>query len=179
MEASESSAAVAAQRVQAIVEAAEATAREIEENARSEAAALVAQAKGSVGDLVERAESMRRQMDEMTGAIAGLRAAVDAMAAEAAAAASTRANAANPEPVPADPEPEPEPALADPEPALADPAPVDPAPAVKAPEGARLIALNMALSGKPRDETARYLRENFKLDDEDTLLDEVYLKAGS
>jgi DivIVA domain-containing protein len=41
-------------------------------------------------------------------------------------------------------------------------------------EGARLIALNMALNGTPRDETERYLAENFDLDDRHTLLDEVY-----
>jgi len=41
-------------------------------------------------------------------------------------------------------------------------------------EGARLIALNMALNGAPRDETDRYLSENFQLDDRSTLLDEVY-----
>jgi DivIVA domain-containing protein len=41
-------------------------------------------------------------------------------------------------------------------------------------EGARLIALNMALNGTPRDETDRYLAENFDLDDRSTLLDEVY-----
>lgn len=41
-------------------------------------------------------------------------------------------------------------------------------------EGARLIALNMALNGTPRDETARYLSENFQLPDSDSLLDEVY-----
>jgi DivIVA domain-containing protein len=41
-------------------------------------------------------------------------------------------------------------------------------------EGARLIALNMALNGTPRDETDRYLAENFQLVDRDTLLDEVY-----
>ncbi|MFZ0041138.1 MAG: DivIVA domain-containing protein [Solirubrobacteraceae bacterium] len=41
-------------------------------------------------------------------------------------------------------------------------------------EGARLIALNMALNGTPREETARYLSENFKLDDANGLLDEVY-----
>ncbi len=41
-------------------------------------------------------------------------------------------------------------------------------------EGARLIALNMALNGTPREETARYLAENFKLADRDGLLDEVY-----
>ena len=41
-------------------------------------------------------------------------------------------------------------------------------------EGARLIALNMALNGTPREETAKYLSENFALRDRDELLDEVY-----
>jgi DivIVA domain-containing protein len=41
-------------------------------------------------------------------------------------------------------------------------------------EGARLIALNMALSGTPRDETERYLAANFQLEDRQALLDEVY-----
>jgi DivIVA domain-containing protein len=41
-------------------------------------------------------------------------------------------------------------------------------------EGARLIALNMALNGTPREETARYLSENFQLSDPAVLLDEVY-----
>jgi len=41
-------------------------------------------------------------------------------------------------------------------------------------EGARLVALNMALNGQSRDETDRYLSENFELSDRDALLDEVY-----
>ncbi|MHB1837798.1 MAG: DivIVA domain-containing protein [Solirubrobacteraceae bacterium] len=41
-------------------------------------------------------------------------------------------------------------------------------------EGARLIALNMALNGTPREETERYLAENFQLSDARGLLDEVY-----
>ena len=41
-------------------------------------------------------------------------------------------------------------------------------------EGARLIALNMALNGTPREETERYLAENFQLADPAGLLDEVY-----
>ena len=44
--------------------------------------------------------------------------------------------------------------------------------------GARLIALNMALSGTPREETARYLAEHFSLADPDALLDDVYDRAG-
>ncbi len=41
-------------------------------------------------------------------------------------------------------------------------------------EGARLIALNMALNGTPREETERYLNENFQLADARGLLEEVY-----
>ena len=49
---------------------------------------------------------------------------------------------------------------------------------IRGAEGARLIALNMALNGTPRDETARYLSQNFELDDQDSLLDEVYARVG-
>jgi DivIVA domain-containing protein len=81
-------------------------------------------------------------------------------------------------------EPEPEPVLEvvedEPEPAREE------APAssggggrsIRGAEGARLIALNMALNGTPRDETARYLAQNFELDDQDALLDEVYQRVG-
>ena len=41
-------------------------------------------------------------------------------------------------------------------------------------EGARLIALNMALNGTPREETDKYLSENFTLRNRAELLDEVY-----
>jgi DivIVA domain-containing protein len=41
-------------------------------------------------------------------------------------------------------------------------------------EGARLIALNMALNNVSREETDRYLAENFTLTDRAGLLDEVY-----
>jgi DivIVA domain-containing protein len=57
-------------------------------------------------------------------------------------------------------------------------APAEPAPHVRAnggdDDGARLIALNMALNGTPREETDRYLAENFRLTDRRGLLDEVY-----
>lgn len=41
-------------------------------------------------------------------------------------------------------------------------------------DGARLVALNMALNGDSREETERYLAENFDVPDRDRLLDEVY-----
>jgi DivIVA domain-containing protein len=43
--------------------------------------------------------------------------------------------------------------------------------------GARLIALNMALSGTPREETAAYLAEHYDLADPEALLDDVYSRA--
>ena len=74
--------------------------------------------------------------------------------------------------------------------AAASPAPPTPAAAAAPPaprsapsdggdvEGARLIALNMALNGQSRDETDKYLAENFDLADRDGLLDEVYASVG-
>jgi vacuolar-type H+-ATPase subunit E/Vma4 len=46
-------------------------------------------------------------------------------------------------------------------------------------EGARLIALNMALNGQSRAETDKYLAENFDLSDRGALLDEVYATVDS
>jgi hypothetical protein len=69
---------------------------------------------------------------------------------------------------------EPEPVAEEPEPAAKEPA----APAGEGHEGARLIALNMALNGSSREETAHYLSENFDLDDPESLLDEVYARVS-
>ncbi len=44
--------------------------------------------------------------------------------------------------------------------------------------GARLTALNMALGGTPREETARYLAEHYSLADPEALLDDVYDRAA-
>ncbi|HEY5193724.1 MAG TPA: DivIVA domain-containing protein [Solirubrobacteraceae bacterium] len=41
-------------------------------------------------------------------------------------------------------------------------------------DGARLVALNMALNGDSREDTGQYLRENFEVPDRERLLDEVY-----
>ena len=60
------------------------------------------------------------------------------------------------------------------------PAPVEDSPVEEPPrprkggEAPRLIALNMMLDGSPREEVARYLNENFDLEDPGELLDEVW-----
>ena len=50
---------------------------------------------------------------------------------------------------------------------------------IRGAEGARLIALNMALNGTPREETDQYLADHFELDDRGRLLDEVYASVES
>ena len=63
------------------------------------------------------------------------------------------------------------------------PAPVEDSPVEEPPrprkggEAPRLIALNMMLDGSSREEVARYLNENFDLEDPGELLDEVWSQA--
>ena len=171
-------AGAAGSRVEAIIAAAEASAREIEEKARADAGATLATLKG-------RAEELQREVDDFVARMADLKGAVDSMrAAVEIAPVETAAPAA---PVrPAEP--------AAPVETVVPEAPEPPVAVVeeaveqirkgggdkgRPSEGARLIALNMALSGTPREETARYLRENFNLDDQDELLDDVYARASS
>jgi hypothetical protein len=52
-----------------------------------------------------------------------------------------------------------------------------PAASARSNEGARLVALNMALNGAPREETDRYLQENFDLPDRVAVLDDVYARV--
>jgi DivIVA domain-containing protein len=55
------------------------------------------------------------------------------------------------------------------------PAAVNDAPPVNGDlDGARLVALNMALNGDSREDTGRYLEANFAVPDSERLLDEVY-----
>jgi DivIVA domain-containing protein len=88
-------------------------------------------------------------------------AAAAAPAAAAPAAAAASAAAAAPPPAAA-------PAAATPPAAGAEPA------AARDLDGARLIALNMALNGESRAETEQYLAANFQLSDRGKLIDEVY-----
>jgi hypothetical protein len=81
------------------------------------------------------------------------------------------AAAATPEPEP-EPVEEKEPTVEEKEPTVEEPSGSGDS------EGARLIALNMALNGTPREDTDRYLAEHFELDDREALLDEVYARVG-
>jgi hypothetical protein len=151
----QSAAAAAAEHVRAIVEAAE---RETE--------AQLAQLQRAADGLAARADDIEEQLERLTQ---GVRSAIHALREDL-----HELRAVSPAEVPAPVAP------AAPEPAAATPAARAAQPAVTPPgaEGARVIALNMALGGSSRDETASYLAENFELDDPDALLDEVYARVG-
>jgi hypothetical protein len=161
----QSPAAAAAEQVRAIFEAAE---RETEAQLRRVQEA--ADGLGARADEIERelerlAEGVREAIHELRADLKELRGG-DA-APEPVAKGATVAHAEPPEDV--------KPAAERSETAEAD-AVVGAAPPGN--EGARVIALNMALSGSTREETAAYLAENFELDDPDALLDDVYARAG-
>jgi hypothetical protein len=151
----QSAAAAAAEHVRAIVEAAE---RETE--------AQLAQLHRAADGLAARADDIEEQLERLAQ---GVRSAIHALREDL-----HELRAVSPAEVPAPGAP------AAPEPAAATPAARAAQPAVTPPgaEGARVIALNMALGGSSRDETASYLAENFELDDPDALLDEVYARVG-
>jgi hypothetical protein len=163
----------AAEQLRALVEAAE--------RIRADAERDAARAREAVARVGERADELDRRLDELA---AGVREAVTALKEEVAALRDAEA-APPPTEDPAtrlDPGADDEliaeaeaAAARKPQPEATEP---DPEPGPAAPEGARLLALKMALDGRPRAETASYLSENFELDDAEALLDEVYARAG-
>jgi DivIVA domain-containing protein len=166
--------AQAGEQVTAIVEAAERGAQEIREAAQVEAREHVAHVTAAADRLRERIEQMERDMTQLVidlreGA-ERLRGDLDALQGGTDALSQARGEAA---PVVAAPEPErsPEP---EPAPPAAAPGPKDGDSAA-----ARIVALDMALSGAPREDTDHYLAENYDLPDRAALLDEVYAAAGS
>jgi DivIVA domain-containing protein len=170
--------AQAGEQVKTIVEAAERGAQEIRDAAQTEAREHVAHVTAAADRLRERIEQMERDMtqlvidlregaDRLHGDLDELQAGTDEL--------STARGAA--------PAPEP-PAASEPEaPAAAPESTAPETPAPSAPKNgdsaaARIVALDMALSGTSREETDRYLAANYDLPDRAALLDEVYAAAG-
>lgn len=180
---------------------AEVEAREIRDEANAEAQATreqaTEQAREYVGAVSESTDTMLKRLDamesELGSLIESLRTGGNRLTAdlklletnltEVRGVVSPRPQFEPEESEPAAAESLPEPAVAESIPE-SDGAPTEPEAQVAAngelsaggddAEGARLIALNMALNGTPREETARYLNENFSLNDANGLLDEVY-----
>jgi DivIVA domain-containing protein len=157
----------ASEQVRAILEAAEAGAAELRAEAGREAGEHVARVQEAAGGMLSRLDELEGELD---GLLERLRASGERLN-EGMTKLQEQAAWLTPKPAAEEPaEPEPEVAAA-------------PAPEVAASNGdeagARLIALNMALSGTPRDETAAYLAEHYALTDADALLDDVYKRAGT
>ena len=175
------------EQVRLILEAAERGAADLREDAGRQAKAHVARVEEAAEAMLARLEALQGELGtlldglrasgaRLTEELAALQAQVgdlDTLPAGDGAPEPEDFAAAEPEPEPDQPEPdEPEPEEPEPEPA-AQPAATDADDA-----GARIIALNMALGGSSREETAAYLAENFSLADPGALLDDVYAKVG-
>jgi hypothetical protein len=137
--------------------------------------ALVESLRAGAGRLAADLSAVEQNMGELYDAASGR--------AAAAAEAEAPRQYEPPPPLPAEPEPAPQSRF---ESELDDALEAAPVP-VGAPaqagaggagggdlDGARLIALNMALNGESRADTERYLAENFQLPDRLKLIDEVY-----
>jgi DivIVA domain-containing protein len=169
--------AQAGDQVKAIVEAAERGAQEIHDAARAEAREHVARVTAAADRLRERVEQMERDMTqlvvELRNGAERLRGDLD----ELQAGTEELSDASHEEaPQVAAAAPEPEPAPVTPAPPAAPAA--GPAPKNGDSAAARIVALDMALSGKPREDTDHYLAENYDVPDRAALLDEVYAAAG-
>ena len=167
----------ASEQVRLILEAAERGAAELREDAGRQAKAHVARVEAAADGMLAKLDALQGELGSL---LDGLRASGERLGEGLAALQAEVGDvdplpAAEPAPEPEEPvaeAPEPEP---DPEP---EPEPPKP-PADDADEaGARIIALNMALGGSSREETAAYLAENFTLSDPGALLDDVYAKVG-
>jgi DivIVA domain-containing protein len=143
------------------------------------ATGLVGQMRGGAGDLETELVSIRQELLSVRPAEPELEpelaAATEEFTPEGGGWPSAAERASNGGAIQ---EPAREPEAEAPEPEPPAPAPQQPI-AAAGPEGARLVALNMALNGTPREEAARYLADNFQLDDQDAILDDVYSRIGA
>ena len=188
-------ASAASSQVQKILEAAETTADQLRAEAGEEAQEHVHRVSTAARELLERLGSMH---DELGSIMDRLREEAGRLSAELRTLERDVVELAPPvedEPEPAAVEPEPEPVAVEPEPEE----PVEGTPETAAgkarskrgrakaepqakpddEEAARLVALDMALAGTPRDETEQYLAEHYTLADPGAILDDVYALAGS
>jgi DivIVA domain-containing protein len=187
-----------------IREEAEGDARRTRDDAVAQSEDHVGKVRQATTQMLQRVDAMET---ELTGLVESLRTGANRLTADLSLleggmgdlydASGRDRPAAAPvvESVPAVVAPAPEPVVLDDEPdedvfVRDEPAPPTiaevPRPAAAAPaegggdvEGARLVALNMALNGTAREETDRYLAENFDLADRGALLDEVYATVES
>jgi DivIVA domain-containing protein len=195
-------AAAASAQVQKILEAAETTADQLRSDAGEEAREHVHRVSTAARELLERLGAMHDElgamMDRLREEAGRLSAELRTLERDVVELAplpddepppSTRVVVAAAEPAPAEvvapdepPAPE-EPAEGKPETAAGKARSKRSKPSPKAKgddeEAARLVALDMALAGTPREDTEQYLAEHYTLADPGAILDDVYALAGS
>jgi DivIVA domain-containing protein len=170
----------ASTRVQAIIEAAETSAQQLREDAGREANEHVERVGEAARELLAKLERAQDELDGLLGAMrenaARLAASLDGLASDLGTIRGPAAAAdegVGDGPVAAADE-----GVGDAPAAAAPPAPAANGARSDDEAGARLVALNMALEGAPRDETGRYLADHYELPDLEALLDDVYTSAG-
>jgi DivIVA domain-containing protein len=149
----------ASTQVRAILEAAEAGAQQLRDDAAREAGDHVERVEDAAREMLAKLERLQAELDRLLGGLkAGAETLTSSLEELSREVGTLGATANEPAPAPAGPP-------------AAGPRSDDEA-------GARLVALNMALEGTPRDETARFLAEHYDLGDVGALLDDVYASAG-
>jgi DivIVA domain-containing protein len=170
-------AAGASEQVRAILEASERSAAELRDDAGREASEHVARVGAAADGMLDRLEQLETELGTLLEALRRSGERLTEGLAELQADVAGVAGADPPRPPAADPG---EPPVAEEDFAAAAPVAEDQAddePHEHDEEAARLIALNMALGGSSREETAAYLQEHFTLADAGALLDDVYAKV--
>jgi DivIVA domain-containing protein len=170
-------AAGASKQVRAILEAAESSAAELRAEAGVEARGHVERVEGAANEMVARLGDLQGELDRLLGALKASASVLSEGLLDMRARVEEMGGSVE---VPEEP-PAPEPEAVE-EPVVEEPAAEEPAaaPAERSTdeEGARLAALELALSGAPREEAERYLAEHFDLADAAALLDDVYARVG-
>jgi DivIVA domain-containing protein len=141
-------------QVRAIIEAAESSAQQLRDDAGREASGHVERVEDAAKEMLEKLDRLQGELDRLLGGLKStaetLTGSLESLSRDVGTLGGTTAPSAPP--------------------------PVGERSDDEA--GARLVALNMALEGTPREETARFLAEHYALTDLDRLLDDVYASAG-
>lgn len=177
--------ATTAERLEAIVEAAERAAESVIDDAEAQARRYLAQAQAEADRLAEdRTGELTDLIDTLLGQALSLRREAEKLQAtleEARARIEGQADADEPAPAPIEQPEEPE-QLEEPEIAVAprlravvfEEAPVAEESVRRSDAaGARLLATQMAISGSSREEIAHRLRNGFEIEDTDAILDAI------
>jgi DivIVA domain-containing protein len=145
----------ASTQVRAILEAAESGAQQLRDDAAREAGEHVERVEDAAKAMLEKLERLQGELDRLLG---GLKTTAETLTRSLEELSRDVGTLGGPEPAPVAP----------------------PSAGLRSDDeaGARLVALNMALEGTPREETARFLAEHYELGDVDAMLDDVYASAG-